>query len=200
MLMKRSGVVVSISGGGDLKCRQANRACRWWQVLDFSHSADIIKHVCSSKTDLFFVYGIELLSLAFKWRTWSPRARCYISYDVKYWIWNSALKGLYGEVSTNIWEFGRLWGVFNKSCLLGSCSWFSDVAKWEERESQDWMREWIGTLRQKVRNGRQLYPIPGSGISFCLKLGESFSYCGLWLLHLVKTSLGMGNRVSQESD
>lgn len=135
MLMKRSGVVVSISSGGDLKCRQANRACRWWQVLDFSHSADIIKHVCSSKTDLFFVYGIELLSLAFKWRTWSPRARCYISYDVKYWIWNSALKGLYGEVSTNIWEFGRLWGVFNKSCLLGSCSWFSDVAKWEQRES-----------------------------------------------------------------
>lgn len=126
---------------------QAHRASRWWRVLDLSHSADVIKHVCSSKTDLFFVYGTELLSLAFKWRTWSAVARCSLCYCVKFWVWNSALKGLYREVSANIWELGWLWRVFNRSCLLAPYLWFSDVAKLERRESGvdvkvDWTSRW----------------------------------------------------------
>lgn len=114
---------------------QASRGSRWWRVLDLRHSADIINHVCSSKTDLFFVYGIELLSLAFKWRTWSTIARCSISYCLKYWVWSSALKGLYGKVSANIWELGWLWGVFSRSCLPSSYLWFSKVAKLDCGES-----------------------------------------------------------------
>lgn len=68
MLMKRaqSGFFQQQRWGSEMR---ASRASRWWRVLDLSHSADVIKHVCSSETDLFFVYGIELLSLALKWRT-----------------------------------------------------------------------------------------------------------------------------------